>query len=411
MQSLAFALRRPDGDRRGGATLRLALVVALVVVQSIEVSESVSLLGALKAWSLPPLCLGGLAASLGFTAARHRATSPWREVAGDRLRVVFPVYAFAILAATFALGLALTTNNRAGYLRDGRTFTYLLNLVGLPHYELPGVFEFTNVPRIVNALVWIAPIYAVLLLVACLPARNKVARLVPACLAAAVAITALVVQGLDPDWIEASDLAALAFRGDGLSVLLGGLLGMAAFHLRDRLPASALAATAAAAVLGIAALVGNPGWLASAPFRIVMAVPTAYLALFLTFRRLPLPVLSRRLEPYLAGLVLFAYPLQQAMIEVGPERQGFLVNLALALPAALVLAAGFWHLVGQRLLSQRARAALAEASAVHRGPLLDFSRARRGRRGAFVETVAIALVLGGIFIGVMALLYIAMLPE
>ncbi|WP_174284553.1 hypothetical protein [Sphingomonas bacterium] len=359
---------------------------------------------------MPSIALCGLAASLGFSAAHRRASSTWRTFMSDGLRVAYPVYAFAVLGTAFVLGPLFTNEARATYFRDGRLFAYLLNLLGWPQYELPGVFEFNDLPRMVNAVMWVAPLYLALLVTASVTSRRRWSVIIAAGLAIITALAALIAQVLDLN-TAVNEQVSFLVQGDGIGTILGGLLGMTIYHVRERVSVKPRYPVVAVVALAAIVVAGHPGWLSSAFFRIAIALLVPYLASFLMVCRLPLTLLFRRVEPYLAGVFLLSFPLQQAMIDRGPEHQGVLVNAIAAGGAALVLAAAYWHAIGRWLVSRRVRSSHADDQATSGSVLRGIGRIRRIRRTTAIKNVAITVVMGCLFIGMMALIYIASLPD
>lgn len=413
MQSVARILSRRRGAVAGRAPLHLALVGALVVLQSVEIGGRFSLLADKLIWAAYPACVALLATSLGFAAAQSRAEGGWRTSLSERLRVAGPPYAFAVLAAALLLGPLLTTVGWRLYATDPAAYEYLLNLVGWPRYSLPGVFEFNDLSGVVNRNVWAAPFYLAVLATCCAPERRML-RFAPAAIAGVVAVAAIVVELLDAASGRALDFSNIAFRGDGLTALLGGLLGAALFRARRRVPLGGRLALAAAAAMGGMALVGNAGWAGSGVFRVLWAAPAAYLAIYLSFLRLPGQEPARRLAPYLPSFLLFSFPLQQLAVDQGAARQGALANLAIGAGAAVGLALVFHRLAGRRLLSGRQRDASAIATSKagrgRRAVSLNWRNTRR-RLGGMAVPLFVGAILLALCLGLMAMLYVAFLPD
>lgn len=401
--------------------MRAALVPALVATQSLEVGDGVRLLTDGPLWALPALAVAALATTLGFAAAQARAGDngtkdigaedtgageTGRAFIADRLRVTAPVLVIAVLAAAFALGPWRTNRSVRNYLVDVDTWGYLTNLIGWPRYALPGVFEFNDLPDIVNANVWVVPCYLAAIAFAGLrrPARRR--WIVPAIVAGALALAVLLAQAFDmvPD---PRDVGGSLLRGHGLTALLGWLIGMVAFDQRHRLPRRPWPALAAGTLLALVVLGGNPGWLQMPAFRVGLALPAGYLALWFLTRPLPMAELAAWIEPYLLPAFLFSFPLQQLAVELGPRRQDALVNLGLAMPVTAAVSVAYWWLIGRRLLSARQRAippvAIGRKGRPWRLPRLD--------RDTAAVHLAVGLILVIIGTMMMFMLYIAIQPD
>lgn len=410
MRSLGWALERREGVPPGRAGLHVLLVAALVLLQGAEVSGGFQILNAPFVWAAAPACWAGLGASLGFAAAQARAAATWRAVAGDAARLFAPVYLCVVLAAAFALGPISTNAGVRSYLTDAATYEYLLNLLGASRFFLPGVFEFNDLAGVVNRNVWIAPAGALVVAAACLRPNGRVWRFAPALLAAALALGALLAEALAAPLGPAPNILELTLRGDGLSLLLGGLLGVTAYRERWIVPLGGRALAAAVMPVVVLALLGEASWAASAWFRVVLAAPVGYLALAFALRRSS--GLTGPLQPYLPVVLLVSFPLQQLAADRGPPDGGFLLNTVLALPPALVTAALFVRLAARRLWGERLREALArEAEAV--APTIAVARRRTLRIDPAATLVRLALgaVLLAVCFGLMAMMYLAFQPE
>ncbi|WP_375401953.1 hypothetical protein [uncultured Sphingomonas sp.] len=407
MQSLAGSLGRRSGEVPGRAPIHVLLVAVIVALQGIEVSDSSSLLNTRLVWAAYPVCIGTLAASLGFALAQGHAVAGWRAFATDRLRRTAPVHAAAVLLAAFAIGPLVTNLGMRSYFSDPQTYAYLLNLVAWPRFTLPGVFEFNNLSGIVNRNVWVAPIGLVLLVAACVGPDRRITKHAPIALAAVVGLAAVTLEMSGVSSGDSSGPAAQFLRGDALSALLGGLIGIAAFRVRARVPSDRRLAAGAIAVVGALAFFGNASWAASAWFRVICAPPIAYAALYLSMRRLPGALAAPRLEPYLTGVFLFSFPLQQLLIEEGPVRQNVFLNIAVGGSLALALALMLRRVVGWVLLGERRRGTAPVAAAGEGRPLPPRRRNGHVPLGPALAYFAVAAILILVCLGLMAMLYLA----
>ena len=195
--------------------------------------------------------------------------------------------------------------------------------------------------------------------------------------------------------------------------MLGAVLGIAAYRARTRIALHGRWACGAAAALALAALIGNAEWSAMPAFRVGIAVPLAYLVLYLGLRPLPLSGVAQVLTPCLPGVFLTSFPLQQLLIERGPRDQTFLVNFGLAMPAALAISAAWWLLIGRRLRGARRGA---DGAGLRHAPAVALSfreRRRRWRRhiGESVPSLAVSAVIALVAMGMLAMLYVASLPD
>ena len=77
---------------------------------------------------------------------------------GLRVIRIFPALAVEVILSAFLIGAAVTTLPFASYFRDPLFLRYLLNIFGVVHFYLPGVFENNPNPRVVNGQLWTVPI-------------------------------------------------------------------------------------------------------------------------------------------------------------------------------------------------------------------------------------------------------------
>lgn len=407
MRSVGRVLRHRGDLLLGLWPVRAVLALLLVMSQSFDVSGAAP--GGLPA-ALATLSVTGLFALGGFSAARPSTGATWREAMMRRLRLALPPFAFIVLASVVLLGPLITNRGLENYAADPATYAYLLNLVGVPRYDLPGVFEFNDVADVVNAMVWMAPLYLIVIAVAALRSPRRWVRAVPGGLAAALALGSLLTEALDLLPGSSRDLTVTALRGDGAAALLGGLLGAAAFQARARVPADWRLAIASAILIGTYIAMGGGLGQAASLVRVGVTVPFAYLAIFLALRPLPYAPIGRALAPYLPGLVLFSFPLQQLAIQLGPRPQSPLVNVALAGSAALALSALFWHLIGRRIVRRPIAPHTIQAA-----PARQVRRwlwtVRRAEKQAIVGYLLACLLIMVTFLALLWMVYLAMQPD
>ena len=75
---------------------------------------------------------------------------------GLRAIRIYPALAVESLIAALVLGPLLTTKSLPAYFSDHDLHTYFLNILGDPHFLLPGVFK-SNPIDLVNGQLWTIP--------------------------------------------------------------------------------------------------------------------------------------------------------------------------------------------------------------------------------------------------------------
>jgi peptidoglycan/LPS O-acetylase OafA/YrhL len=149
-------------------------------------------------------------------------------------------------------------------------------------------------------------------------------------------------------------LGRLGAPAAGVATTLAELIGCffagaALYALRDRVPFSPALAAGAAAALAAAALIGG--------LRLVFPLAGSYLLLFLgCWRALPLQGFGR-FGDFSYGLYVFAYPIQQAIVQHAGTGISIPLFFALAFVATLGLAILSWHFIEAPSLAHKPRRA------------------------------------------------------
>ena len=142
--------------------MRLLLASGIVVFHTIVTSYGDDVQNAFwldPVWR-PPLAsiLGMFFALSGFLVAGSlERCRTLISFAGLRIMRIFPALVVEVLLSAFVLGPLLTRASPAEYVGDVQFRHYLLNILGLVHYTLPGLFVDNPLPRIVNGQLWTVP--------------------------------------------------------------------------------------------------------------------------------------------------------------------------------------------------------------------------------------------------------------
>jgi peptidoglycan/LPS O-acetylase OafA/YrhL len=269
-----------------------------------------------------------------------------------RVLRILPALALEVVLSALLLGPLVTALPLADYATDPGFARYFWNILGVIHYELPGVFLGNPWPGVVNGSLWTVPaeLYCYIGLV--LLMLGRVARHRRAMLAvfllggAALTLRSLLIPG------PPADLLALSRGMLVMCFLAGNLL----YLWRDRIPLDGrLCLLALPAYLGLVLLLPEAVFLGGSS-------AVAYWIVWLGMVRLPrLPLLMR--GDYSYGIYLYAFPIQQALIwGIEGLRHPALVFLAAA-PPSILFAMLSWHAVERPALRLRRRLAPGTAAA------------------------------------------------
>ncbi|MGF7151731.1 peptidoglycan/LPS O-acetylase OafA/YrhL [Sphingomonas zeicaulis] len=268
---------------------------------------------------------------------------------------IFPGLAVCMVLTVLLAGLFLTTLSPAAFFGSGQTAKYLggnISLLSLQHH-LPGVFEANPRPRAVNGSIWTLP-YEVscYIMAAALSVfgmlKNERLRIITFVLAALLSV---LFTALQPVTAEVGIFARLAIF-HGLAFCF--LLGMAYASFGDRF------------ILRwwYAPIAGLIAWLlAPTPFyTMALSVTVGLFVIWLAF--VPSPLLRKlsRAPDYSYGIYIYAFPIQQTLIQfapgLSPAMHALVAFLLVLIPASLS-----WHLVEKPALRFKKGGRTARAAA------------------------------------------------
>ena len=340
------------GRSTGFDYLRLGLAIAIVCWHSVVTCYGVDVETAISATAARPLIallLPAFFSLSGFLVAGSLERS--RTIGmflGLRTLRIFPALAVESLISALVLGPLVTTLPLAAYVSAPEFFAYFLNMLGDPHYLLPGVFQ-SNPTELVNGQLWTIPYelrcYVILTALALLGAVRR-----PAILLAVTA--AYMAWGLGDIALRHPFYLTYA-AGPAPAWLLPAsfLCGVLIHAYRERIPWSwpwGLASLAIALVL-----YDTP----AGHFPAVMFV--AYATVFFGLTN---PRKSGLLKgaDFSYGVYLYGSVVQQT-VALSPWGRHWWINAAVSVPVSVLVAALSWRLVEVRALGLKTHLARLEA--------------------------------------------------
>ncbi len=273
------------------------------------------------------------------------------------LRIV-PALAVDIFICALIIGPAVTTLPLGEYFTDAGFLAYFMNIVGLVHLDLPGVFT-GNPNQQVNGALWTIPWEISCYVVMAFMIITGVVRKPPVTL---LLLGAFFIAGLSIEHFmpvgqgESSGLHTI-FVTRGSQLITAFLCGIVAYQLRSRIPMSR-------ALFYICVVIAIDGMLLldtrathSVANRLILIPVLTYITIYAGLSRLPLPKIFGRGD-YSYGVYLYHMPFIQLSIFLAPSFfvgtiPGVVMLTAVTIGVVLCVAAVSWHVVEKPVLSLR----------------------------------------------------------
>ena len=326
------------GRATGFDYLRIGLAISIVAWHTIITSYGEGVQNAAFASHLRPLfaiLLPLFFALSGFLVAGSLERTP--ELArflGLRTIRIIPALAVETIMSAFILGPVLTSLPFLAYFKDYRFHRYLYNVAGWIHYTLPGVFSQNPYPSVINAQLWTVPYelecYILLAILAFLGVAQR-RQLVFLC-ALGLQIVFLLHYIIHSHGIFL--VRDHPMRGHGLVMTF--LAGVVLYSLRDRIPFSL--------PLFIACTVCTTICLSLPIGDFLVPYSVAYMTVYLGLQN-PKATTLHKLGDLSYGIFLYGFPIQQLVASWGPWARHWWINLIVALPITILIAAFSWNIV------------------------------------------------------------------
>jgi peptidoglycan/LPS O-acetylase OafA/YrhL len=349
-------LEQNRGFAKGFDFMRVVLALAVVTSHSFWIAAiNTTLMVTRPSWFPLYVVVPSFFALSGFLIVGSAERLSLGNFLLNRGLRIFPALSVEIIASAFILGPIFTTLTLGQYFSSPQTWHYMTNVIGLINYHLPGVFEHLPMTGIVNISLWTVPfemitycIMTVLILSGLV--RRRGAILLLAVLWGLAGITVELLRLAEGGTLTAKIFEEV-FIGRGPRIIIFGLMGMAAYQHRSRIPYSkvlfAASIVACLAIWAFAPVKGDSPMIAA-----LSCLPIVYITLFLGVTNLPeLPFFRR--GDYSYGIYLYGFPMQQAVKSLFPAVTNGWVLTLLAAPLIAVFAAFSWHFIEKPILKLR----------------------------------------------------------
>ena len=254
---------------------------------------------------------------------------------------LLPALATVGVLTAFVLGPLVTTASPSAYFSSWQTWVYPVRLVLMFPFGagLPGVFEDNPLAGAVNGPLWSLPVevfaYAVLAVLGMLGLLRR--RWLVLSLAVLAMAWGAVWVPLTPDAVGAA------------YVLAAFALGSAAYSFRDRIVLSWPVA------LGLLALCYAAGLGPTSVRVVVWTIGGVYLSYCFAYALPPIGRVVTRFGDASYGVYIWAFPVQQTIVQVGGDDMSPWAVIAIATPIVYALAQLSWHLVEAPSLRHKPR--------------------------------------------------------
>lgn len=355
--TIAAKLAQADNRPAGFDYLRLVLASGVICTHTINTSYGQAAAEAF--WDTPARLLVGpilpmFFALSGFLVAGSLARCvSLISFLGLRAMRIVPALAVEVVLSALLLGPLLTALPLADYFASNLLHRYFLNVVGMIHYVLPGVFLDNPVPGRVNGQLWTVPFelecYALIALLAMLGIAWHRVVLLMTTIALQLLLLARWWLGNGGDWTTVP----------GPVLVFCFLCGITLYAWRDRLRWDWGVCAGSAALGGVLLLTPGGDW--------IVAAPITYVTVFMGTLDPPRQRLMLSGD-YSYGIFLYGYPLQQLVASFGPDFRHWWINLIIAFPLALIVAVLSWWTVERPILAHKPRLLALEAWLIERVP-------------------------------------------
>jgi peptidoglycan/LPS O-acetylase OafA/YrhL len=343
-ETIDDAIRAAGGRTNGFDYIRLVLSLAVVASHSINVTMGQKAVSEFFYSGWRPiliLVLPSFFALSGFLVAgslmRCRTLASFLYLRGIRL---LPALAVEVFVSAIVIGSIFTTLPLKDYYLHPEFRAYFLNILGLIHFYLPGVFENNVMPGKVNSQLWTIPnelrCYVALSLCAIFRLHRK-----PKLFLIVVIFAEII-----------NDASSLAFPRHSAEIVRGvGLVmsffwGVVFYQFKEKILQSAsITLFAAAFVLVLALLPGGENFI---------ALPACIITVYVGTRNLPRNWFTVGSD-YSYGIYLYGFPIQQTLVASWPYQMGWFENIVWSILIATSLAALSWRFIEKPALELRSK--------------------------------------------------------
>lgn len=327
------------GFTTGFDYLRIVLSLGVVVWHSVSYAGNAEL--AKYLWTGDLRFLGGVIlpaffALSGFLVAGSLFRTRLGQFVSLRVIRLVPALAVEVFLSAFVLGAIFTTLPLGQYFTHPEFGWYLLNVFGIVHFTLPGVFQGNPGGPWVNDQLWTIPFELECYLAIVVLSLSRVLKARTLFLGVVVALSV----GLTV-WCVATDAIPISGKVPGRVLVVCFLAAVSLYLYRDVIPYSHALGATSLVVLCVLVNFPNLSYLA--------AFPAAYAVVWLGMMsppKIPFGDLSY-------GVYLFHLPVEQTVMKLMPSIHAWWELSLIALPLIGLCAWLSWTFVEQPVLARK----------------------------------------------------------
>jgi peptidoglycan/LPS O-acetylase OafA/YrhL len=362
LTDIGKVLKANRGIGPGFDFLRVALALSILAFHTLSVTQQYGSLDETPFWIVHYSLVPMFFALSGFLVSASAGRLSLMNFLINRGVRIVPALGVDIVVCALIIGPIFTTVSLRAYFGSPEFRAYFLNVFGLVHYYLPGVFSDHPFNQ-VNGSLWTVPFELTCygIISALIVARVMKTRMIVMALTVSYLVVGVVVQHTSLTSIGhgIGKFISVAFIEHEAQAVTGFLFGIILFQNRDRIPYSRILLGLCVIAIAVSAMLLTFDVGQSPPMRFLLMPALAYITIFVGLTPMPLPKFFRTGD-YSYGIYLYHQPILQVIVSLFPAlalapHTGPLFEFIVGAPVVIAIATISWHCVEKPTLSLRKR--------------------------------------------------------
>jgi len=363
MASIGVVLERNKGIGPGFDFLRVALATSIVLAHSFQLIYGLADMDSgHAAWFLVLEQVPMFFALSGFLVTGSAMRLRLRDFVLNRSLRIVPALAVDIVVAALLIGPLMSVVPFSEYVTSSEFYLYFFNIIGFPHYRLPGVFGDNPLRNIVNGSLWTVSfeigcyiIISILIYTQVLRSSSKFLVTFFIVILLSVYMNEYVAGYISsfssiPGMIIAAIIRNYTnFTGSHLYIYFVG--GIFFYIFRFKIPHTGYLAVASICFIIIISVIGS-AYFKSRLYHLLFMPVIVYLTAYIGLMEIPdIPLYKR--GDYSYGMYLYGFPLQQTLILMLGPQLGVWPHFAMSMLVTTAMAMFSWHFIEKPILRLR----------------------------------------------------------